>query len=427
MATTVVSSVLGYVYWIVAARTYSARDVGLVAALISAMTLASNLSNLGIGSALVQTLPRRSSGRTWSLTLNAGLITGTGTGLFAGLAVVAALPLVSPQFAVLRQSPAFAIALVAGVPLWTLATLLDQAFVAERSAGAMLVRNAFFSLLKIALLVLPGLLAATSSLGIFASWVIGSGIASCAAMLWLVPRLARGYRLTIHGLRPELRSMRSLFAGHHLINLGGMAPVYLLPMLVTAELSPADNAYFYTTWMLGSLFFMVSPAVSSSLFAEGSHARDDVGRKARLSAAIIGTLMAPIMLIFFLAGGRIIAVFGPTFPRHGLSLLMILTVAAVPDAITNVYVSVLRIQGRLRRAAVLNVGMALSCLALACVLLPRLGIAGAGWSWLSAQVLGSLVVGVDMLAMRLRRQSKTQRQDSATALSYSDAPVKKSA
>jgi O-antigen/teichoic acid export membrane protein len=221
--------------------------------------------------------------------------------------------------------------------------------------------------------------------------------------------------------------MKSLFAGHHLINLGGMAPMYLLPMLVTAELSPADNAYFYTTWMLGSLFFMVSPAVSSSLFAEGSHAREDVGRKARLSAAIIGTLMAPIMLIFFLAGGRMIAVFGPTFPHHGLSLLMILTVAAVPDAITNVYVSVLRIHGRLRRAAVLNVGMALSCLALACVLLPRLGIAGAGWSWLSAQVLGSVVVGVDMLAMRLRGQSNTQQQDSATALTYGDAPMKKSA
>jgi O-antigen/teichoic acid export membrane protein len=88
---------------------------------------------------------------------------------------------------------------------------------------------------------------------------------------------------------------------------------------------------------------------------------------------------------------------------------------------------VLRIQGRLRRAAVLNVGMALSCLALAGVLLPRLGIAGAGWSWLSAQVLGSVVVGVDMLAMRFHRRSNTQQQDSATALSYSDAPMKKSA
>src|SRR5579862_3719125 len=74
MAVTVVTSALGFVFWLVAARRFSAGAVGLSAALVSAMTVVSLLSNLGINTALVQMLPGRETGREWSATLNAGLL-----------------------------------------------------------------------------------------------------------------------------------------------------------------------------------------------------------------------------------------------------------------------------------------------------------------------------------------------------------------
>src|ERR687883_48870 len=70
MATTVANSVLGCLYWIVAAHTYAVYDIGLAAALISTMTLASILSSQGMGWTLIQLLPSRPAGRAWSLTLN---------------------------------------------------------------------------------------------------------------------------------------------------------------------------------------------------------------------------------------------------------------------------------------------------------------------------------------------------------------------
>jgi hypothetical protein len=94
--------------------------------------------------------------------------------------------------------------------------------------------------------------------------------------------------------------------------------------------------------------------------------------------------------------------FGPSYPQHGLALLMLLAISAVPDAITCIYVSLLRVRGRLRFAAFLNLTMAGVSLALAWILLPILGIAGAGWAWLIAQSTGTLIAGIDMLVSRSR-------------------------
>ena len=151
---------------------------------------------------------------------------------------------------------------------------------------------------------------------------------------------------------------------------------------------------------------MVSPAVAASLFAEGSHTADGVLRKARASAVIIGMLLGPIMLVFFLGGHYILSLFGSGYARHGLLLLTILTVSAVPDAITNIYVSVLRVQRLLHWAALFNLGMGSLTLALAWILLPMLGIVGVGFAWLIAQVTGSLVVGAHGIWAYFRRRHR---------------------
>ena len=99
MGSTVVTSVVGYMYWVLAAHTYSAYNIGLASAFISAMSLTSTFASLGIGSALIQLLPRREAGYEWSITLNACIIAGIFTSLAGGIIVAIALPFLSPQFA----------------------------------------------------------------------------------------------------------------------------------------------------------------------------------------------------------------------------------------------------------------------------------------------------------------------------------------
>lgn len=398
MMTAIMSGAVGYVFWVVAARMYSVRDVGLASALIQTMLLASMLSNLGVHSTLVQVLPRRAAGYAWSVTVNAGLAMGTLTGLLAGGIAVLVLPLSSPQFAILGQQASYRAALIIGVPLWTVSLVLDQTFVAERVSGYMLARQALFAVLRVPILVLPALLMHAGAFPIFVSWILAAGASVAWGVLLIIPRLRSAYCLALRGLAPEARSLASSFARNHLINLGGALRVYLLPAFVATQIPAREYAYFFTAWMLANIFSLVSPAVATSLFAEGSHAVNDVVRQARSAALLTGMLLGPAMLATVLGGRTILSSFGPSYAQHGVVLLLILVASAVPDALTNLYVSVLRVQGHLGYAALLNLGMAAVTLALAWALLPVLGITGAGLAWLIGQIAGSAAVGIHILA-----------------------------
>lgn len=404
---TVVTALLGYVYWIVAARLYTARDIGVAAALISALTLASLISNLGAGSTLIDVLPRRASGRPWSLTLSTALVLSIVMGLAAGVVAVALIPLLAPPAAAVRVSIPYALLFIGGVVLWTAATTLDCAFMAERAAGNALALNALCALLKTPLLVVL-LWVSPHAVGaaILASWVLATG-ATLVPAYQLLRRLGRGYRLTVRGMAGEARTLLSSLARQHLVNLGGSAPMYALPLLVTMQLSADDDAYFYTSWKVGSLFFMVSPAVATALFAEGAYRPEALSHQARRAVVAVAALLGPAMLLFVCGMPTIMGLFGPDYPRHSLPLLVLLMLSAVPDAVTNVYVSVLRVRGQLGRAAALNVGMAVITLALAWLWLPALGLAGAGWAWLAAQTLGGVFVCIHVVAARSRRPSMT--------------------
>ena len=389
MATTGVNSALGYVYWIAAAHAFSPHDVGLANALIAAMTLASLVANLGVPIALVEILPRRPDDRAWSTTLLAGLAVAVAGSLLAGILVAFGLPGISSRFSVLSQ-PLYSAAFVVGVPTWSAVTILDYTFVAERRAGRMLTRNAAFGAVKLAVLAIPVVLVHGSALWILLSWII-AGLLSLLMGLWLLRSLGR--RLCPPGageLVIELRATWARLAGHHLTTLGALLPMSLLPLLVTVRLSALDNAYFALTWMVGGVFLVVSPAVASSLLAEGAHAPEAARRHALRALWIVGGLLIVPMAICLLGADQILGLFGPGYPEHGAALLRVVVLSAIPDALTNIWVSYERAMGRLRRTALLNVGMGAATLLLAWVLLPSRGIAGVGWGWLAAQTLGTV-------------------------------------
>ena len=404
MGTTIVTSGIGYLYWIVAAHLYSTHAIGLASALIGAMTLSSLLANLGIGSAFVQILPRRTSGETWSRAINAGMLAGLLSSLLAGGIGLFVLPRVSAEFSAVIHQAAYALSFVAGVVLNTLSMLIDQVFVAERRSEKMLVRNMTFALLKLPLLLLPLLFARTDALGIFATWVLASGISLLASVVLFLPRLGRSYTFTTRGLFADMRSMSSLLVGHHMINVGGMVPMFLLPVFVTIRLSATDNAYFYSTWMMGSMFSMIAPAVATSLYAEGSHDMKSIMQKTRSSALVIGALLLPAMFVAIVWGGLILSLFGPGYALHGAPLLTVLALSAIPDAITSLYTSVFRMRGHLHLAVVLNIGMALLTLTLAWLLLRILGIVGAGIAWMIAQSSGTLLSGLYSVVSLVRKR-----------------------
>jgi Na+-driven multidrug efflux pump len=108
------------------------------------------------------------------------------------------------------------------------------------------------------------------------------------------------------------------------------------------------------------------------------------------------------MVVFLCASSALLGVFGADYAAHGKTLLILLTIAAVPDAITNVYVGIVRVERRLLIGAAITFVIAVIGIGVTVALLPTQGIAGAGWAWLIAQTSGCLVVGVDLVVKSRR-------------------------
>ncbi|GAA2604802.1 lipopolysaccharide biosynthesis protein [Paractinoplanes durhamensis] len=398
MASTVGTSGLGYLYWMVAARELPRPAIGTATALISAATVVSMVANLGLGHMFIQRLPETGTA-AWSRIVSAGLLLGCSATAFASIAAALVLPRLAGNFAFLDGFTATA-ALVATAVALTASMLLDYVFVAHRASQGMLWRNLALAAGKV--LALAGLTAAglASASAVVLAWTVPSLVVSAYTLRWSLPRLRPGYRPAVAGLGTELRHVRGSLTGHHLINLAQAGPSALLPVLVTARLGAAENAHFYVAWMTASVLFMVSPAVASALYAERTNAAGaTLPRAAAVTLVVIGVPAA----VLFVAGGWILGLFSPAYAAAGGLLLKILVLAAIPDAITNLAVAHWRSLGELRRCLWLNVLMATACLTLTWLWLPSFGIEAAGLAWLTGQTLGALLIAVNAGRRRLVR------------------------
>lgn len=102
------------------------------------------------------------------------------------------------------------------------------------------------------------------------------------------------------------------------------------------------------------------------------------------------------------APGAVLSLLGPGYAEQGRVLLWVLALSAVPDAVTNIAVAALRVEGRLRTTAALNTSMSVLALVSAVPLLAWLGIAGGGVAWLLAQTAGALAVPFLLRRARVR-------------------------
>src|SRR5260370_27007203 len=137
--------------------------------------------------------------------------------------------------------------------------------------------------------------------------------------------------------------------------------------------------------MIGGIFFTVSPSVATALFAEGVRVRSDLRRVVVKALRVICVILVPAMLVMIAGGRFVLGLFGAPYAAAGYGLLVLLAISALPDAVSNVAVAVLRITHRFGYSAALNIGICVVSLAGAWVLMPTLGILGVGVTWLGVQ------------------------------------------
>jgi hypothetical protein len=403
MSATVATAVLGYVFWIVAARVFSTAQVGIASAVISLCSTVALLAYLGPAAMLVERLHIYEQSRAWNSLI---VRTCAPTAVVTAVLATVAIPLIAHAkgYGSYFGAAGAVVLAVLGAAVWTVVQMYCSAFIAARRADGMFAVQGLISVFKV-LLVVPLCTIGLGAPGIVVAWVASSVIGAAAAAFWLLPRI--GPAATATGATGEQRGRRarrarharqsrkradyvSHLVGQHLTSVGGQMTPLLLPVLVVARLGAGPNAYFYITWMIGSVFFMVSPSISQALFAES--VRYDTGLRPTVVKAfrVASLLLIPAMVAMVAGGKLILAIFGKEYVSAGYGLLVLLAISAMPDAVSNVAVAVCRATNRLGYSASINLGIMAITVASAWVLMPRFGLLGVGIGWLAAQVLSAL-------------------------------------
>ena len=131
-----ISGFFGFIFWIIAAKLYSQSDVGLSTAMISAVTLISLLSYLGLDHSIIRFFP---DGDKLKI-LTTSTIVITVTTMIFGVIFVAGINIWSPKFAIIRNySFPYFVALVA----FSLTQPTAQVFIALRKSKYYFYQNIY--------------------------------------------------------------------------------------------------------------------------------------------------------------------------------------------------------------------------------------------------------------------------------------------
>jgi O-antigen/teichoic acid export membrane protein len=387
ISATLVTSLLGFLYWFVAARVASPSTIGYASALMSAATAAALLTGLGVSGFVVERLPGYERTGEWAPFLNHCI---WGTALFSAVGAAVVGLVVDRRVLAALGAPWVTPLLVVSAACISVLGILERAFLSARRAELGVLLATVLAGSKVASLGAL-VLATADAVVMFGAWAVALVVTCGIGMYVVTPRTGHGHLGWPAIIRPARGDLVRVL-GHHITSVGGIITPYILPLIVVSRLNAASNAYFYTSWMVGSAFFIISPAVSNSLFAEASRAGESLSNRTRRALRLLAFMLPLPILGGVLLGHVVLSFFGPAYAAHGYALLVILAVSAIPDAFTNVAVAVLRIEGRLRRSSLLNAAMGAVAIAGAWALLPVWGLVAAGVAWLVAQVLGSLAV-----------------------------------
>ncbi|WP_314613182.1 lipopolysaccharide biosynthesis protein [Streptomyces stackebrandtii] len=387
MLSTGVSAALGLGFWLVAARYYTEEAVGQGSAAIAAQRMLASLTATTLTGAVVRYVPR--AGRaTGPLVVRLYLVSTAVVGVACGVFLLT-LDWWGPSYAPLGTVSAGIFFTAASIG-WALLTLQDAVLTGLRRAIWVPVGNAVFSLGKLVLLVV--LAVGLPVLGVFVSWAAAIAL-SVVPVGWLVfrhliPRQAHADR---DREPPTMREIGRFLAGDSVGSIFSLLMISLLPMMVAVRFDAAHNAFFYTAYTVGGTMEFMAINMASSLTAHASHSPESLAEGVRGALRRMVLLLVPVVLVLVVLAPVLLTPFGEDYAENGTTVLRLLAAAALPRVAVELYIGVLRVQGRTGMLAALQGAMCVLVLGSAVVLLGPYGIAGAGWAVLGSMTLMAVV------------------------------------
>ncbi|MEV5878177.1 lipopolysaccharide biosynthesis protein [Streptomyces sp. NPDC052101] len=399
MLNTGISAVLGLGFWLAAARYYSESSVGQGSAAIAAMKFLAGLTAVTLTGALARFIPvagKRTGTLIFRTYAGSSLVVALAAGVF-----LLTLDTWGPSYRFLHGT-VNGLGFILAVAAWNLLTLQDGVLTGLRSATWVPVGNTVFSAVKLALLA--AFAVAIPTTGVFVSWVAAIAT-SVVPLAWLVfRRLVPRHIEATEGRTepPTLGQVGRFLAGDYTGSLFSLAVIYLVPVLVASQVSSAENAYFYIATTIGGTTDLLAINMGASLTVEGSHDPERLAANTRAALKRMARIMLPIAGLLIIGAPWILGVFGAGYAHAATPLLRWLAVGSVLRVVIETHFAVLRARSRTGGLAWLQGLLCVLTLSLTLLLLPRMGLTGAG-----VAEAGSLAVIAAIAGPRLWKTVRT--------------------
>lgn len=401
LVTAVTTSLLGIVFWAAAVRFYTADVVGLSSATISAMVLVTGLASFSLQGVLVRFLPAAGA-KAGRLILLAYAIHAS-MALLLGTVFVHTITWWAPNLGALSADGAAGWGFVLGTMAWSVFNLQDGALTGLRHAVWVPVENILYALGKMALLVL--LASGMPHWGIFAAWVLPAAAAILPINLLLLGRLVP-QAAKMHNTQVRAAN-RTNIVSYIIRNYPGalfsLALSALMPLVVSQQAGLRANAYFYMPWMIYTGLQLVPINLATSMTVEAVHDERKLGLFSYRVLMQSLRLLGPVVVALLLGAHWLLLAFGPEYAAQGETLVRLLALAAIPNILVVLYISVLRVENRGWNLVLMQATQAVLLLGLSFWLLPRWGITGVGAAALISQTFVALALVLNRMAPVLQR------------------------
>ncbi|HLI56099.1 MAG TPA: hypothetical protein VKY26_03595 [Actinomycetota bacterium] len=398
-----VTSVLGLVYWIAAARFYSPTEVGFAVSAINLMTFLAGIGGqLSFQSALTRFIPSagKDSGR---LALTAYTCAGGAGALVSIIYVVLThIPALHVPV-VLGRSWLLSVALGGSVTVWCIFALQDAVLTGIRQAVWIPLENGSYGVAKI--FVLIGLAGVMPHDGIFASWTIPAFVALFPVNWLIFRRLLPRHVAQEHANQTPvtLRTMSRYMGGDYLGTIFNMGVGAILPLLILARLGGKADGYFGEVYVLVYALDLITVNLGTALMVHGVVDRAALRAATATVARRIALLVVPAILVLVAFAPLVLSIYGAPYAHHASGLLRLMSIAVAAKAVTSLYIALCRLERRVSRIALAQGAVFILVCALSAVLMGRLSLDGVGLAYLITHVVVAAVVLPAILRILNRR------------------------
>jgi O-antigen/teichoic acid export membrane protein len=229
--------------------------------------------------------------------------------------------------------------------------------------------------------------------GVFLAWIVPAIILIVPVNFVIFQRFVPRYekRTIAREEQWQGREMRRLIVGNYAGSLVGLVGTFLLPILVANQLGARQAAYFFIPWALTLGLSVVAANLTASMVVETALAGSKLREYSRTVLGSMVRLVMPAALGVVVLAPELLGLFGHEYAEEGTWLLRLLAAGAIPSAVATLGLSVARIRHDGRLVAAVQCTAAVVAIGLTALLLPHIGIEGAGIAWLTSQVVAAVM------------------------------------